>query len=303
MTTTNTARPLSRIVPATSTLEGGGFEVYRPFPGLDLDWLDPFLLLDELAPNRVEPGRAVGAPDHPHRGFETVTFILQGEGEHRDSAGNHGLIGPGDVQWMTAGDGIIHSEMPSARLQREGGVSHGIQLWVNLPAALRRTQPAYQALPADELTSVAGDGWRATVVAGELFGGRGPARTHTPIGYARITIDPGTTVRIPVAAGHTGAVYAIDGRAEVGPDGQPLEAHHLAVFERTEGEIVLTVPPGDDRPGSPTPFDAMLLTGEPIGEPMVRYGPFVMNTRAELEEAVADFNAGRMGSIPATGTV
>lgn len=289
-------RQVDRIIPARSTIEGGGFEVYRPFPGIDADWFDPFLLLDEMAPKYQEPGDAVGAPPHPHRGFETVTYILQGEVEHRDSAGNHGLIGPGDVQWMTAGDGIVHSEMPSTRIQTEGGIGHGLQLWVNLPAALRRTAPRYQALPASEIAKVTGEGWTAEVVAGELFGTQGPAETHTPIGYARLTVRPGASVRIPVEDGHTALVYAFDGSGLIGSTQELLRAHHLAVLGRAGGDVVLSVPDAAEGP-----LECLVLTGQPVDEPMARYGPFVMNTRAELEEAITDFNAGRMGSIAATG--
>lgn len=298
MAMTDAARSVTQIVRASSTLEGGGFEVYRPFPGPALDWADPFLLLDEMAPNVVEPGEAVGAPAHPHRGFETVTYILRGEVEHRDSAGNHGLIGPGDVQWMTAGDGIVHSEMPSTRIQTEGGVGHGLQLWVNLPGSLRRTTPRYQALTARDITSTSGEGWTAEIVAGKILGAEGPAETHTPIGYARVTIQPGTTLRIPTTEGHTALVYAFGGAGTAGSTEEPLSTNHLAVFDRTGGDVVLSVAEDADHA-----LDCLVLTGEPINEPMARYGPFVMNTNDELHEAVADFNAGRMGSIPATGTI
>lgn len=292
-----TSRRLVTIVPATSTMEGAGFEVYRPFPGPHADWFDPFLLLDEMAPSYHQPGgEPVGAPDHPHRGFETVTYILQGEVEHRDSAGNHGIIGPGDAQWMTAGDGIVHAEMPSERIQTEGGVGHGLQLWVNLPATLRRTTPRYQAITADELTTASGPGWTASVLAGAMLGVDGPAATHTPVGYARVTVQPGATVRIPVPEGHTALVYPFAGRGQVGDEASRLETNHLAVFDRSSGDVVLSVDADEA-----DPIDAIVLTGEPIGEPMVRYGPFVMNTTAELEEAVVDFQAGRMGSIPASG--
>lgn len=296
-TTTERTRPLARIVTAAQAIEGGGFEVFRPFPTAALDWLDPFLLLDEMAPVHHKPGEAIGAPAHPHRGFETVTYVLQGEVEHRDSAGNHGLIGPGDVQWMTAGDGIVHSEMPSARIQIEGGVVHGLQLWVNLPSSLRRTTPRYQALRNDQLTLVEGEGWTAEVVAGSMLGVAGPAETHTPITYARVTIQPGASLRIPVADGHTAAIYAFDGTGAVGEPGENLEAHHLAVFEPSGGDLVVSA-----RGAAEPPLDAIVLTGEPIGEPIARYGPFVMNTAAEIDDAITDFNAGRMGSIPATGT-
>ncbi|MEM7342115.1 MAG: pirin family protein [Actinomycetota bacterium] len=291
-------RRVARIVPSVSTLEGGGFPVNRPFPSPTLDLLDPFLLLDEMAPNEVPPGEAVGAPPHPHRGFETVTYILQGEVEHRDSAGNHGIIGPGDVQWMTAGDGIIHSEMPSERVQTEGGVGHGLQLWVNLPAELRRTAPRYQALTVDEIPTVSGDGWSAHVVAGSMLGVDGPADTHTPIGYARVTVQPGASMQIPATDGHAAAVYAFQGRAHLGEEGTELDTSQLAVFERDGGDLVLSVPVDVTEA-----FDALVLTGEPIGEPIARYGPFVMNTREEIVEAIDDFNAGRMGTITATGTL
>jgi redox-sensitive bicupin YhaK (pirin superfamily) len=297
-TTTAQARPVARILPAMRTIEGGGFEVFRPFPTSALDNLDPFLLLDEMAPKFHEPGEFVGAPDHPHRGFETVTYILKGEVEHRDSAGNHGVIGAGDVQWMTAGDGIVHSEMPSERMQTEGGFAHGLQIWVNLPRDLKRATPKYQALPKDELTSVSGDGWTANVVAGSMLGGQGPAETNTPIGYAQVTIQPGTELHIPVSDGHTSAVYAFEGAGTVGDTAETFAANHLAVFERTTGDIVLAVPADAE-----SPFGVIVLTGEPINEPIARYGPFVMNTRDELEEAFDDYNAGRMGSIPAVGTV
>lgn len=295
-TAAETGRSLAAIIPASRAIEGGGFEVYRPFPTPTLDLLDPFLLLDEMAPKQFAPGEALGAPDHPHRGFETVTYVVHGEIEHRDSAGNHGVIGPGDVQWMTAGDGIIHSEMPSARIQTAGGFSHGLQLWVNLPAHLRRTTPSYQALPSDTITSVSGDGWTAELVAGSMFGVHGPAHTHTPIGYARVTIEPGAQLRVPTVDGHTAAAYAFDGNGVAGESGEQLETHHLAIFEPTSGDIVLSVPEHARKP-----LDCIVLTGEPIGEPIVRYGPFVMNTADEIHEAISDFNAGRMGSIPATG--
>ncbi|MEL7156542.1 MAG: pirin family protein [Actinomycetota bacterium] len=288
---------MARLVASSRTIEGGGFEVYRPFPSATLDVLDPFLLLDEMAPVHHEPGQAIGAPAHPHRGFETVTYVVQGEVEHRDSAGNHGLIGPGDVQWMTAGDGIVHSEMPSERIQTEGGVGQGLQVWVNLPSSHRRTTPRYQALPNDELTAVAGAGWNAEVVAGSMLGVDGPAKTHTPITYARVTIQPGTSLRIPIADGHTAALYAFEGSAAVGEPGEELHAQHLAVFEPSSGDLFVSVPA--DAPG---PLDSIVLAGEPIGEPIARYGPFVMNTAAEIDEAIADFNAGRMGAIPATGS-
>ncbi|MEM8708278.1 MAG: pirin family protein [Actinomycetota bacterium] len=298
MTPTSAARTktVAEIITANRQLEGGGFEVFRPFPGPARMDLDPFLLLDEMAPEYHAPGSdPVGAPAHPHRGFETVTYVLQGEAEHRDSAGNHGLIGPGDVQWMTAGDGIVHSEMPSDRIRAAGGVGHGLQLWVNLPAEHRRTRPRYQALPAADLARAVGDGWDAVVIAGSLFGVEGPAETHTPIGFARVHVDAGFSVRVPVESGHVAALYVYDGAAEL-PADRRAEAQDLVVFDRDAGDMVLAAP-------SDATLDGFVLTGCPIAEPIVRYGPFVMNTEAEIEEAIRDFQAGRMGTIEPAGTV
>jgi len=289
------ARPVQGVYDAQRTVEGGGFEVYRPLPSAALDLLDPFLLLDEMAPTVHSPGHAVGAPDHPHRGFETVTFIIDGEVEHRDSAGNHGVIGPGDVQWMTAGDGVVHSEMPSRRFQEEGGRAHGLQLWVNLPSSLKRTAPRYQELPEESIPTVHGEGWSASVVAGSMLGVDGPAETHTPVGYARVMLEPAASVRVDVPDGRTAAVYAFSGAATVGANRERLAAHQLAVFDRSHGDVLISAAPDAE-----TPLDALLLTGEPIGEPVARYGPFVMNTRSEILEAIEDFNAGRMGTIAAT---
>lgn len=290
-------RPLVEVLRAQPTIEGGDLRVNRPFPTPAADWFDPFLLLDEMAPNRREPGEASGVPPHPHRGFETVTYMFSGEIEHRDSAGNQGVIGPGDVQWMTAGDGIVHSEMPSTRLQTEGGTIHGIQLWVNLPADLRRTTPRYQGLVSDDIPTVSADGWSVHLIAGQLFGQRGPAESHTPITYARVTLKPCARLQIPVADGHTALAYVVSGVATVGAEAREVAAQHLAVFERSTGDLAITAPTT-----AAAPVELMVLAGQPIDEPMERYGPFVMNTRAELAEAIDDFNAGLFGQIPATGS-
>jgi len=289
-------RAVSRVVPAQHTQEGAGFGVYRPFPTPELDFLDPYLLLDEMEPVDHAPGEAQGAPDHPHRGFETVTYILEGEFEHRDSRGNRGTIRAGDVQWMTAGDGIVHSEMPSRRIQTEGGRVHGFQIWVNLPAARKRTPPHYQSLEASDLTTINGDGWTAKVIAGSLLGVDGPAATHTPIGTAHITIEPGARVEIPVAEDHNAGVYSFAGSGFAGTPGTPLAERSLAVFERGEGAVVLAV--ADDAESA---MEALVLTGRPLDEPVARYGPFVMNTQEELVEAFDDYQAGRMGSIDPLG--
>ena len=288
-------RQLIDVIPAQETLEGGGIRVNRPFPTPAADWFDPFLLLDEMAPTTHAPGgKVVGVPPHPHRGFETVTYMISGEVEHRDSAGNHGVIGPGDVQWMTAGDGIVHSEMPSEHIQTEGGTTHGLQLWVNLPAALRRTTPRYQGLVSSDMPTVRGDGWLAHLVAGELFGQTGPADSHTPITYAHVTVDAGSAIDIPVPNEFTALAYIIAGPADLGEERATAHAQHLAVFDRSSGDMLITAP-------AENAVQCMVLLGQPIDEPMVRYGPFVMNTSEEIHIAIDDFNAGRMGKIPAAG--
>lgn len=292
-----TVREVSFVVTAHRQLEGAGFAVYRPFPTAGFDMLDPFLMLDEKEPQIYAPGEAKGAPDHPHRGFETVSYVLDGETEHSDSLGNRGVIRPGDVQWMTAGDGIVHCEMPSTRIQTEGGRTHGFQLWVNLPAALKRTRPRYQALESDQIPKAEGEGWRAVVIAGDILGVSGPAATHTPIVYAHLTVDPGASVEIDLPADHQAGFYVFAGSAQAGAADQPVAQHELAVFAPGEGSLVLGTP--SDGGG---PAQALLMAGRPLGEPVARYGPFVMNTEAEIHEAIADYQAGRMGLIAPAGT-
>jgi len=283
-----TVRPVARVVDAVRVQEGAGFWVRRPFPTAALPMIDPFLLLDEMGPSELAPGEAKGAPDHPHRGFETVTYVLDGETEHRDSAGNHGTIGPGDVQWMTAGSGVVHSEMPSHALQEAGGRMHGFQLWVNLPRAEKMQAPRYQDLRAADIPRVEVDGGSATVIAGDAFGVRGPALTHVPITYVHLTLDPGARVEVGVAASQEAWVYAFGGSARVGRDGRDVRDGQAAIFG--SGDAV-SVAAGD------AGLQALLLAGQPLREPVARYGPFVMSTKQELIEAFDDFEAGRMGAI------
>jgi redox-sensitive bicupin YhaK (pirin superfamily) len=273
-----TTRTVDRRVVPIHTYEGAGFGVYRPFPQTELELLDPFLLLDEMEPRTVAPGEAKGAPDHPHRGFETVTYVLEGEVEHRDSQGNRGHIGPGDVQWMTAGAGLVHSEMPSTALQTNGGELHGFQLWVNLPAADKMIRPRYQAISADQIPVVDGDGWRARVIAGSFAGVDGAAKTHTPVTYAHVTVEPGRTATFDLPPEFNVGTYVFSG----GP-------RELRTWRRGAGGIELVA--GDE------PLDVLVMAGRPLDEPVARYGPFVMNTRQQLIDAADDFNAGRMGSI------
>jgi hypothetical protein len=291
-----TIRPVLEVLEPIHTYEGAGFGVYRPFPQPGLDLLDPFLLLDEMEPRQLAPGEAKGAPDHPHRGFETVTYMLDGDFEHRDSQGNHGVISTGGVQWMTAGAGIVHSEMPSERLQREGGSLHGFQLWVNLPARDKMITPRYQGVPANEIPVARGEGWTARVISGDLDGVAGAASTYTPVTYAHVTIEPRATATFDLPADENTAAYVFSGSGSVGDGSMRVSARALVVWRREAGAVVLHA-------DTDAPLEALLISGRPLAEPIARYGPFVMNNRAQLIEAMDDFEAGRMGSIVAGGRV
>ena len=289
-------RNVSQVVAAHRQLEGAGFAVYRPFPSTSLEMLDPFLMLDEKEPTDYQPGEAKGAPDHPHRGFETVSYVLEGETEHMDSLGNQGVIRKGDVQWMTAGDGIIHSEMPSQKIRTGGGRVHGFQLWVNLPAIHKRATPRYQAITADQIPVVEGDGWKAIVIAGEVLGARGPAGTHTPICYSHITLTPTGSLELELPGDHQIGLYVFNGAGLFGAKQTRVQEHEMAVFEPGDGTVHLSAAD----PCSDT--EILLMAGRPIGEPVARHGPFVMNTEAEVLQAMKDYEAGRMGKIVPTGT-
>jgi quercetin 2,3-dioxygenase len=292
-------RPVERVVPARHAVEGAGFEVWRPFPGgVDAHLADPFFLLDQLGPVEYAPNEAVGAPWHPHRGFETVTYVIDGVVAHHDSNGGGGVIGEGDTQWMTAGSGILHDEVPTEAFVRSGGRTHGVQLWVNLPAALKLAPPRYQAIEAGRLTLVAsGDGGALVrLIAGELGGHRGPGDTHTPITYAHATVSPGAQLDVPWNPAFNALAYVLSGHGYAGPDGRPVGAHQLVVFGEGDSVRIGAAPAQpDDSPN----LEVLLLGGLPIGEPIAHYGPFLMNTRAEIIQAVEDYQAGRMGTIPA----
>jgi len=280
-------RPVSRVVTAHRQREGAGFIVRRPFPGAGLPFADPFLLLDELGPVEYGPGEAIGAPDHPHRGFETVTYVLEGENEHEDSAGHRGTIGPGDVQWMTAGRGVVHSEEPSRALRERGGRSHGFQIWVNLPAKEKLIAPRYQEIPRAGIPQATSPDGLATarVIAGDVLGRRAGIETRTPIALHDWTLAPGASIEVPLPPSFAAYVYVFRGDARVGDvvvhDGQ------LAVLG--DGDALHLASSGDAR--------LLLLAGVPLREPVASYGPFVMNTRDELVQAVQDYQAGRMGEI------
>ena len=285
-------RNVERVITAHQQLEGGGFVVRRPFPTEGLDHADPFLLLDEFGPVDYRPGEAVGAPDHPHRGFETVSFMLEGEFEHADSAGHRGALGPGDVQWMTAGRGIIHAEMPSQRIREQGGRVHAFQLWVNLPAAEKMMAPRYQEVPGSAIPEAAtSDGLaRVRVIAGEALGARAVIDTRTPIVYQDWSLEPGARAEQPLASGHNAFVYVFEGRAHLGSDARELGAGQLGMLGPGDS-VSLAVPSSASRFAR-----LLLLSGQPLGEPVARHGPFVMNTEAEIAQAIGDYRAGRLGS-------
>jgi redox-sensitive bicupin YhaK (pirin superfamily) len=293
--TTTSDRPVSRVVHAQHAIEGAGFEVWRPFPGgVTFAEADPFLLLDQMGPTVHEPHQAKGAPWHPHRGFETVTYLLDGEFAHHDSNGGGGVLYDGDTQWMTAGAGILHDEVPTERLVVEGGRMHGVQLWVNLPASEKFTPPRYQGITGNELTLLASDDGGALVrlIAGELAGHRAPGVTHTPITYAHATVSAGARLSIPWNPAYNAMAYVLSGSALVGEHERPVVAHDLVVFGAGDSITLRAADAGDD-------LEVLLLGGLPIREPVVQYGPFVMNTRAEINQAIDDYNAGRLGTIPA----
>ena len=290
-------RRVVTVVDAPKMLEGAGFEVRRAFAGLDLRLVDPFILLDHLGAVEYAPGEAKGAPDHPHRGFETVTYMMDGELEHRDSNGGGGLITDGATQWMTAGAGIVHSEMPTEQIVAKGGLFHGTQLWVNLPQTEKWTPPRYQDLNADEVALLASEDGGAVVrlIAGDLAGHRGPGSTRTPITYAHASVSPGARLQVPWRPDFNALVYALAGRGTLGLDHAIVEGQ-LAVMG--DGDLVTIL--GDPKQESRSPtLEVLLLGGRPIREPVSWYGPFVMNTRDEIIQAFEDFQAGRMGRIPA----
>ena len=281
---TTTQARITRLIPAQRAVEGDGFVVRRPFPTAQLSYIDPFLLFDHMGPIEFSPGAGVGTPWHPHRGFETVTYLLEGQAEHRDSLGSHGFLNAGDTQWMTAGSGVFHKEGPSEEAQRIGGRMHGLQLWVNLPAAKKMIDPAYQDIGVEQVASRAEGSSTVRVIAGTLFGLTGPGSTHTPISYAHVTLAPGDSVSTDLPADHVVLTYPMIGSFDVA--GTLVNEATLAVVEGSR----LTLTAG------PEGAEVIVLTGEPIGEPVARYGPFVMNTEAEIRQAYADFESGRLGA-------
>lgn len=294
LTKTRAGRTVAGVVNSIETLEGAGFLVRRPFPKPQFSEFDPFLLLDEMGPMELGPGQAKGAPDHPHRGFETVTYMLSGEMEHKDSRGHAGRLTPGDVQWMTAGAGVVHSEMPSAQFARTGGRMHGFQLWVNLPKRDKMTTPRYQEIPGSQIPKVtSADGLvSVNVIAGEAMGQKAVIETRTPIMYLHYTIKPGGVVTQAVPPNFNTFAYVIDGQGLFGAEHERGEDGQMVLFA-PDGEELTIENPSD----SSTTLEVLLIGGVPLNEPVARYGPFVMNTREEILKAIEDYQNGKMGEI------
>ena len=295
-------RPVVQLTTAPKGFEGEGFPVRRAFAGVSLADLDPFVHLDQMGEVDYAPGEPKGTPWHPHRGFETVTYMIDGVFEHNDSNGGGGTITNGDTQWMTAGAGILHIEKPPEWLVVKGGLFHGFQLWVNLPAAQKWSPPRYQDIRAGEvaLASSPDGGALIRVIAGELGGLSGPGVTYTPMTLVHATLSPGARLSLPWRADHNALVYVMAGLGAVGAgDGaRSIEAGQLAVFGAGDAITVSALPPDRQESRSPN-LEVLVLGGRPIGEPVAWMGPFVMNTREELLQAVSDYHAGRLGTIPA----
>ena len=293
-------RPVRSVTTAPRGFEGEGFPVRRAFHGVDLADLDPFVHLDQMGEVEYAPGEPKGTPWHPHRGFETVTYMIDGIMEHQDSHGGGGVITNGDTQWMTAGSGILHIETPPEHLVVSGGLFHGFQLWVNLPARDKFLPPRYQDLRGGDvalLTSPDG-GALLRLIAGDLAEHRGPGSTHTPITMIHATLNPGARLRLPWRPDFNALAYVLGGSGTFGPQAWPAESGQLVLFGPGESVTMAAA----DRQESRTPnLDVLILGGLPIREPVAWAGPFVMNTRSELMQAYEDYQAGRLGQIPATG--
>ena len=287
-------RSVLRVVNSAKTLEGEGFLVHRSFPTHFIPDFDPFMLLDEMGPMDLPPGEAKGAPDHPHRGFETVTYLLDGRFEHKDSHGHSGRLNPGDVQWMTAGAGVIHSEMPEKEFALKGGRLHGFQLWVNLPKSDKMAKPRYQDVPSARIpVAKSADGLaRVKVIAGEALGARAVIDTRTPIMYLHFTLQPGGQVVQPVPQSYNAFAYVVGGSGLFGAEEKPAQREQVVLFNDDGSEVSIKVP-GD----ATSPLDVLLIAGVPLNEPVARYGPFVMNTQEEIHRAIDDYRTGKMGSI------
>ncbi|GLW23296.1 pirin family protein [Microbispora triticiradicis] len=291
-------RPVRSVTTAPSGFEGEGFPVRRAFAGVPQSLLDPFIHMDQMGEVEYAPGEPKGTPWHPHRGFETVTYIIDGVFEHQDSNGGGGTITNGDTQWMTAGSGLLHIEKPPEHLVVSGGLFHGIQLWVNLPRAHKFHLPRYQDIRGREaaLLASADGGALLRVIAGDLDGHAGPGVTFTPITMVHATVSPGARLDLPWNPDFNALAYVLAGQGSVGAERRPVRKGQLALFGPGGS---LTLAADTAQPQAEPALEVLLLGGRPIREPVAHYGPFVMNTRAEIIQAMEDYQAGRLGVIPA----
>ncbi|MEE9206566.1 MAG: pirin family protein [Acidimicrobiia bacterium] len=290
-------RNVVSVTTAPHGFEGEGFPVKRAFAGVDLSLLDPFIHLDQMGEVEYAPGEPKGTPWHPHRGFETVTYMIDGIMEHQDSHGGGGVITDGDTQWMTAGSGILHIETPPEHLVVSGGLFHGFQLWVNLPSKDKFLAPRYQDLRGSDvvLLTTPDGGALLRLIAGDLGEHRGPGDTHTPITMVHATISPGARMTLPWRADFNALAYVLNGEARFGLERRPARSGQLVVFDTGDA---ITIAADESQESRSPAVDVLLLGGLPIREPVAWYGPFVMNTRQELVEAFEDFQAGKLGHIP-----
>ena len=294
----DTVRPVVSVTTAPSGYEGEGFPVRRAFAGVDLAHLDPFVHMDQMGEVDYAPGEPKGTPWHPHRGFETVTYMIDGVFDHHDSQGGGGTITNGDTQWMTAGSGLLHIEAPPEWLVVKGGLFHGVQLWVNLPREQKWVDPRYQDLRSSELglTTTADAGALVRIIAGEIGGQRGPGSTHTPMAMLHASVAPGARLDVPWEVGFNALVYVLAGSGAVGDEGRPIHTGQLAVLG--SGDFV-SVTASDQQESRHPMLEVLVLGGRPIRQPVAWAGPFVMNTRAEVLQAYEDYTKGRLGQVPA----
>ncbi len=291
-------RKVRQVTTAPQGFEGEGFPVRRAFAGIDLAQLDPFIMMDQMGEVEYAPGEPKGTPWHPHRGFETVTYIIDGTFDHQDSHGGGGTITNGDTQWMTAGSGLLHIEAPPEWLVQSGGLFHGIQLWVNLPRDAKMSDPRYQDLRSGEVALLTSPdtGALVRVIAGSVDGHAGPGATHTPMSLVHATIEPGARLELPWEVEFNALVYVLNGNGSVGVEGRPLRTGQAALLGA--GDYLTIAADGSQESRSPK-LDVIVVGGRPIREPLAWGGPFVMNDRAEVVQAFEDFQHGRFGHVPA----
>jgi len=290
----SSSRSISQIIKSETTQDGEGVTLNRSFPNNLLSEFDPFLLLDEIGPTDLIPGKQKGFPDHPHRGFETVTYLLEGKFEHKDSQGHTGIINSGDVQWMTAGSGVIHSELPEKEFSKYGGKLHGFQLWVNLPKSNKMMKPRYQEIPRSKIPTVTTEDGNVIVklIAGESLGSKAVVDTITPIMYMHFKLESGSSIVQPIPKEYNVFAYIIKGKGivERKNNNKIIERGNLVIFDKYGKEVYIKAV--ED---SKIPLELILIGGIPIREPIARYGPFVMNTQQEIYEAIEDYRNGQLG--------